>query len=142
MCVCCASRACRLERMFLPRQGLSRQRSRGSLLHIWALPTELKRQMCSLLCKTLCQQIVDHHFHSTNSLEGKWTVWGLNPGPPACSAGVIPLHQPPLISGAARWGDACVAGLVCSSRQRSAATRSASVLLPCDVLELSSFCQV
>ena len=34
--------------------------------------------------------------YASNCGDKMWTNWGLNPGPPACSAGVIPLHHSPV----------------------------------------------
>ena len=60
-----------------------------------ALP--LTRQM--LQARGECRRIAHHHV--TLDMEGwsdlgNWTCWGLNPGPSACEADVIPLHHKPL----------------------------------------------
>ena len=36
---------------------------------------------------------ISHNFLA--AIRGEWTHWGLNPGPSACGADVIPLHHVP-----------------------------------------------
>ena len=66
-----------------------------------------KRPIVDILNATSSASIIDHQHHqgegnrrfqfmaSTLAKQSSWTHWGLNPGPPACWAGVIPLHHVP-----------------------------------------------